>query len=85
MALHFTWPLSQQIPKGLHTHIAYKPVCFAWYLLSLQREMQNNAFFYSPFKNNKKSIFTIKGSLAKNKHPQNIVQKELEAHIARQI
>lgn len=85
MALHFTWPLSQQIPQELHTHTACTPVCSAWYLLSLQREMQKTAFLYSPFRNIQKSVFTIKGSLAENKHPQNIAQKELEADIARQF
>lgn len=60
MALHFTWPLSQQIPKGLHTHIACTPVCFAWYLLSLQREMQNNAFFTVLSKTTKRVFSLLK-------------------------
>lgn len=79
MALHFMWPLSRYFKDYIHIFLAHQSALHSTSLFTKRDAEQR--LFYGPFKNKKKSLSTLKGSLAEDSNrPQNAVQKKPWKH-----
>lgn len=73
-----------QTPQAPQTFISCTPVHPEWHMSFTKRDAEQRLFLES-FQNQEKGLFSLKGSLAEDNHPQNPVQKNLEAHNVKQI